>query len=433
MRNILTNEILENMISDYHNGLDLTELSKKYNFQEQTIQRHFHTLGLRITKGKAKSFSKSELENIIKDYQNGMKPFELAQKYKRESGTIIGKLKSINIYKNSTYRFTIDDVEFLKVHYPVGDWDAIHKRFPNIPKSYIHKKMSSLNIHIINHYWTKEDENILREKYPEMYGHIKELVNLFDNKYTYNAITSKARKMGLKTRDFWNEKELKILKMRYEYCTLDEVMTYLPNRSRSAIMVKALSLGLSNKLILETKFSESDKLFISNNYNHMTDKQIGEILGRSATSINNFRYRNGIVKLYEKSSYNDLSEYVRRNNLEWKKNSIINCNYKCILTDNRFDDIHHIYSLNLILNETLSKLGIKIKKSMDDYTDKELKNILKVFRINQSKYPLGVCLSKDIHALFHNMYGYGYNTQEQWDEFAYNFKCGKYNNILNVD
>lgn len=111
---------------------------------------------------------------------------------------------------------------------------------------------------------------------------------------------------------------------------------------------------------------------------------------------------------------------------------MINCEYKCFLTGNRFDDIHHIHGLNLILNETLMELNIKFKQSMDDYTEKELKDILELFRENQSKYPLGVCLFKNVHTLFHNKYGYGNNTQEQWNEFVLDFKQGRYNEYMNV-
>ena len=35
----------------------------------------------------------------------------------------------------------------------------------------------------------------------------------------------------------------------------------------------------------------------------------------------------------------------------------------------------------------------------------------------QSKYPLGVCVSKDYHKMFHSIYGNRVNTPEQWDEF----------------
>lgn len=432
MRKILIKEILDKMLNDYHNGMGLVELSNKYGFQEQTIQKHFRTLGLTITKSNAKKFSGEELANIIDDYQKGIKPFELAKKYNRNSGTIIEKLKSIGLYKNSNHHYTKDDIDFLKKYYPIGDWDSIYQRFPNTTKQSIQTKMSKLNIHLDSHYWTKEDKDILRHKYPYMFGHIKELVELFDNKYTYKAIMSKARKMGLKTREFWSKEELNILKTKYEQSTLDELIVYLPNRSRSSIVMKALSLGLSNKVTIETRFSKSEKDFVLNNYEYMTDKEIGEVLGRSTTAINNYRFRNGLIKIYEKSSYNDLSEYIRRNNLDWKTQSIKSCGYKCVLTGNRFDDIHHIYGLNLILNDTLNELDIEVKESMDMYTDKELRDILDIFRIKQSEHPLGVCLSKNVHTLFHSKYGYGYNTQEQWDEFSKNFKEGKYNENLNV-
>ena len=70
--------------------------------------------------------------------------------------------------------------------------------------------------------------------------------------------------------------------------------------------------------------------------------------------------------------------------------------------------------------------------SIPNPTEQELKNILIIFREKQSKYPLGVCLSKEIHMLFHNNYGYGYNTPEQWEDFVSNYKNGKYINNLKV-
>ena len=54
---------------------------------------------------------------------------------------------------------------------------------------------------------------------------------------------------------------------------------------------------------------------------------------------------------------------------------------------------------------------------MDDYSQEELTAILQMFRTIQNKYPLGVCLTREIHMAFHNKYGYGNNTQVQWDSF----------------
>lgn len=429
MRRIITNDILKNMICDYRKGINLDELSSKYGFQTQSIQRKFKASGITITKGKSVRFAEEELENIIYDYKNGMRPFELENKYNRDSGTIIGKLKTLGLYENNNYRFSHKDIEFLKEYYPLGDWRIINDRFPNVSKCSIHTKMSSLNISMNNYFWSSEDENILKDNYSNMYGRIDDLVKLFNNKYSYVAITAKARRLSLKTRDFWNDNEIQLLIEKYPKFLLDDLMVLFPNRSRSSIISKAMSLKLVNKIIIETRFDKDDRNYVFENYNKLTDKELGKIIGKSDKSICDFRFRNGLIKTHEESSYNDLSEYVRGNNLEWKKKSILNCNYKCIVTGERFDDIHHIHGLNLILSETLEEANINIKSSMNDYSEEELRLILDCFREKQNQYPLGVCLTKNIHMKFHEIYGYGNNTALQWNEFLECYKSGKYKNV----
>ena len=61
-----------------------------------------------------------------------------------------------------------------------------------------------------------------------------------------------------------------------------------------------------------------------------------------------------------------------------------------------------------------------------DYNEFELKLILGVFNEYQNKYPLGICISKSIHKLFHLVYGNRYNTVDQWNEFEENYKNGLY-------
>lgn len=337
--------------------------------------------------------------------------------------------KTKNKENKKKYIFTDDDIKFLKEYYPKREWELIEQRFPNVDKQLIYNQMSILNISLQKYFWDKKDIQILKDKYLDMYGCVNDLVDMFNGRYTYSAIISKARKLGLKTRMLWNNDEIQILIDNYSKHTLDEMILLLPLRNRNSIIHKAISLGLKNKIIIEERFSDNEKQFILKHYNELTDVEIGKVLSRNASSINDYRCRNGLKKLYENSSYNDLSEYVRINNSEWKKNSIINCDYKCVLSGKRFDDIHHIYGLNLILDEVLCELKISVKETMDDYSEKELKLILGNFRLKQAHYPLGVCLTKEIHKQFHAFYGYGNNTQEQWDEFVSDYKIGKYKNV----
>ena len=74
--------------------------------------------------------------------------------------------------------------------------------------------------------------------------------------------------------------------------------------------------------------------------------------------------------------------------------------------------------------------NFKIYDNFSDYTDEELKNILSAFIEEQNKYPLGVCVSRNIHVLFHSLYGQYYNTPEQWYQFEKDFKAGIYNEYL---
>lgn len=422
MRNVLNEEILNKMITDYHNGINLIELSKAYGFEEQTIQKHFKKVGIRITRGNAKRFSNEEINNIISDYQNGMKPYELAKKYHRDAGTLIGKLQSLGIYKYTTHRFTDEEINLLRLYYPIGDWESIHQFLPNVSKQSIHTKMSSLNISMESYYWTAEEEQLLIQNYETMYGHIDELVSLFDGKYSYKAITSKAKKLGLRTRELWSDEELSILKENYSIVYLDELLKLLPKRNRRSIIAKASEYHLISKLKLDSQFSEQDIDYIYNNFNSMTDKEIANKLNREPHAISDFRHYRGLIKTYEKSSYDDIADFIRRNNGDWKKNSMINCGYKCVLSGERFDEIHHLYGFNLILEETFEIMQINVKSDINDYTHDEMMDILKCFREIQSKYPLGVCLTKEIHNLFHSQYGYGNNTIEQWNEFVNNYK-----------
>lgn len=191
---------------------------------------------------------------------------------------------------------------------------------------------------------------------------------------------------------------------------------------------KAITLKLKN----QCKYQDWEVQFIINNWKTMTDKEMSDKLSKSFRGLKNKRLSLGLFRTKEKSCYMGIHDYLRANNVFWKKESMENSKYRCILTNNRFDDIHHIYSFNLIVSEVIETLNIDLQKSMDDFSKEELKEILLTFREIQNSYPIGVCLSKDIHKLFHELYGYGNTTEKEWDEFVKNYKNNKYNHLINV-
>ena len=120
-------------------------------------------------------------------------------------------------------------------------------------------------------------------------------------------------------------------------------------------------------------------------------------------------------------SYKQISDYLRGNNYEWKKKSMEACNYKCVLSGEKFSDIHHIYGFNMIVDQVLKKIGIEVVE-MSKFTQAQLDIILTEFKKEQDKYPLGVCLKKDLHINFHQIYGMGNNTEDQWKQFVSQYK-----------
>lgn len=419
----ITKEILDKMINDYHSGTSLIELSEKYDFQPQTIQRHFKKNGLYISNGNARKFSKEELDAIIKDYNNGMRPYELGEKYNRTPSSIIYKLKSIGIYKCVNYRFTKKDIEFLKIHYPNGDWDLIKDRFPYMDKQCVFAKMSELGIrakYSKDKQWTDEELKILKDNYYN--GNMDNVLKLLPNR-TYKAITTKAKRIGLKTRDFWSEDELEILKKHYKILEIDEILNLIPNRSKECVYIKASDLGLHRE---QNFYKDYEIDFVRKNALILSDEEIASVLNRSVKSIQAKRLELGFSKFDLRKGYSTLSEYIRGHIFKWKMDSLKKCNYKCVLTGERFDCIHHIHGFNLIFDEMIREYNFEIKDDISLYTNEELNFIVKCFNDLQNKYPLGVCLRKDLHILFHSLYGYGNNTEEQWNEFSNNYKNGNY-------
>ena len=82
--------------------------------------------------------------------------------------------------------------------------------------------------------------------------------------------------------------------------------------------------------------------------------------------------------------------------------------------------------------EKLEEMGLLKSEFPSDYTKEELREIINIFLSINEQYPLGVCIREDIHILFHNIYGRGNNSEEQWNKFVEDFKNGLYNDKIKI-
>ena len=101
-----------------------------------------------------------------------------------------------------------------------------------------------------------------------------------------------------------------------------------------------------------------------------------------------------------------------------------------MFTGERFDHIHHLYSFDNIVINTLEELKLPIYENISNYTDIELKQIINKCLEIHYKYPLGKCMKEEYHKLFHKYYGYGKNVPSQFDEFLIRFFNGEFDEQL---
>jgi|GEM_PF-3697799 len=126
-----------------------------------------------------------------------------------------------------------------------------------------------------------------------------------------------------------------------------------------------------------------------------------------------------------------LNTYLREYIGKWKKDSMADCNYKCVVTGNGFHAIHHLYSFNKMLKEIIEECNLPIHTIIGEYTNEELDLLKQVSIRIHAKYPLGVCLSKSIHSMYHKIYGDD-NTPDQFDEFKVRYNNGEFEDIVVV-
>lgn len=128
----------------------------------------------------------------------------------------------------------------------------------------------------------------------------------------------------------------------------------------------------------------------------------------------------------------NMSEYMRSNLETWKNNVLKNSGYKCFITGkNGKFEVHHQINFSDILDETLKDLNLDYQEKVEDYGD-DLQNIIDLCLKKHYEYELGIVMLKDIHKLFHSVYGIKNNTMEQVLEFKQDYLNGKFNYIISA-
>lgn len=357
-------------------------------------------------------FTNDELEYIKNEYISGKSINKLANEFNVGYGVIQNRLKKMYVFKYSNKRWSLEDISFLEENYASADWDVILSKLSKWKKSEIISKASRLNLKRESFFWNECDIETLKECYEQKCS-VQDIERKLNYKFTQCAILTKAHVLGLRQKEPWTIEEDARLQKIYSIYDMNQICNEFPNRSYDAIIQRAVVLGLSYK----TTWTDDELQFLIGNHRIMSDDEIACYLGRTKDSVRGKRFAEKLYHPVEPGIYNYLSEYIRKRNKDWKQKSSEQCNYKCAVTGKRFQEIHHLYGMNKILQETLHDLNYPENISIKELSDDDLNIILNHFYEVQDTYPLGICLSRDIHKEFHDCYGYGDNTPEQFEEF----------------
>ena len=141
-------------------------------------------------------------------------------------------------------------------------------------------------------------------------------------------------------------------------------------------------------------------------------------------------------KMGYKGGITPISDYLRHLLVvsQWRKDTYIKENNKCQLTGKKVhggnSDVHHLYGFNMIVLEAHELHNIQIKPQVKDYTEEELHKLEEYIASWLKDTSNAVLLSKEVHDLFHSLYGYGDNTPEQYEEFRERYMAGEFKDVL---
>ena len=263
-----------------------------------------------------------------------------------------------------------------------------------------------------------------------------------------------------RTNEEWSDDDLKLLKSVYKDYTNDEIIErFFPNRTNRALETISSKYGFNHKS--EETLSRARKIGAMNNpmcqkglvftEEHKQNISIGTKKRYENPEQREIARQNAIKRglgvgdsnpihinpLYGekngrwKGGASALIEQLRRDIIDWKKDSSEFCNYKCIFTGGRFQNIHHIISFNSLVDKALDITCLERRSKISDYSNEEYENLKTCLIELHNQTLFGACLCEELHELFHKEYTYYDSTIDDFVDFTRKVIDGYYDYYFN--
>lgn len=187
-----------------------------------------------------------------------LEKLNLDESYKKE---VYNMRRKLNLKRDGKY-LSEDDKRYIIDNYLLVDKNILSKELGISVKSLqtIACKLGATDKFMSHNMWSEKDIQFLKENYNKI--SIEGLSNILNR--TIIAIETKIKRLGVSTRNYWQEYEIDILKKYYPNMDKNDIhKIYLPNRTPDSINTKAIKIGLKKQQ--SVGWDNSTKYFSHNN------------------------------------------------------------------------------------------------------------------------------------------------------------------------
>lgn len=277
--------------------------------------------------------------------------------------------------------------------------------------------------------WSDADIELLKEIYSKYSG--KQLQEYFFPNRTIRGIESMANKIGCRGKegkrivkthnDFISEfNNVKATDKHLEYITILGKYSGCNTKIQAwCDYCKKSWDAIPSNLLKGSGCPNCKGRFISQ-YRKQNNIWSGENNPRHINPMcgkDNPNWKDGATSLYRE---------LRSETKDWFIDTNKIFDWKCALTGEKFDNVHHLVEFKDILTEVLEIYELDRRKSIGDYSDEEQLLIKDGIRQLHKKYGYGVSLCEPIHTLFHKLYSYNNCNKYDFLEFTNRFANGEF-------
>lgn len=268
----------------------------------------------------------------------------------------------------------------------------------------------------VNEKWSPEEDEILKKYYKELTG--EELKNLFLPNRTIRSIECHAGVLNLQGKSYNAQVRANIArsvkcseKMRGR--TLSDEVKKKISETKKKYFESHSGWWKGKKRSKEQckAISERKKGTWSGDKN---PRHINPLNGDK-----NGRWKGGILNTYVE---------LRSDTKDWFNESMKFCNYKCVITNGEFDNVHHTTAFRDIVDQVFDITGIEVKQKVCDYDENDFEKLRSTLKELHTLYGYGACINKYVHKLFHDNYGYTKFSPFDFLDFVYRVDSGEFDN-----